>query len=84
MTARTRKLDLRGLVGPLLLLKVSRAFRDLPVGGVLDVKWETMEPAEVLQRVLPGGAYRLLGTGPRRLRVEKTRDNDQEQEGGIA
>jgi TusA-related sulfurtransferase len=54
------KLDLRGLLIPLSLLKVTQGFRALKPGETLEVLWgEPESPQEVL-KVLPHASYEVI------------------------
>ena len=72
------KLDLRGLIIPLTLLKVSQIFRELEPGETLEVLWSDPEAPEGLFKVLPQASYKLLSIDELgkanpyyRLRLEK-------------
>ncbi len=57
-----RRLDLRGLLIPFTLLKVSQAFREIEAGEILEVLWgEPQVPGE-LYKVLPEFSYEVVLT----------------------
>jgi TusA-related sulfurtransferase len=57
-----RRLDLRGLLIPFTLLKVSQAFREIKAGETLEVLWgEPQVPGE-LYKVLPEFSYEVVLT----------------------
>ncbi len=57
-----QRLDLRGLLIPFTLLKVSQAFRELEAGETLEVLWgEPQVPGE-LYKVLPEFSYEVVLT----------------------
>jgi len=57
-----RRLDLRGLLIPFTLLKVSQAFREIEAGETLEVLWgEPQVPVE-LYKVLPEFSYEVVLT----------------------
>ena len=53
-------LDLRGLLIPLSLLKVTQRFRALKPGETLEVLWREPESPQELFRVLPHAAYEVI------------------------
>jgi TusA-related sulfurtransferase len=54
------RLDLRGLLIPLSLLKVTQRFRALKPGETLEVLWREPESPQELFRVLPNAAYEVI------------------------
>jgi TusA-related sulfurtransferase len=54
------KLDLRGLLIPLSLLKVTQSFRALKPGETLEVLWREPESPQELFRVLPHASYEVI------------------------
>jgi TusA-related sulfurtransferase len=54
------KLDLRGLLVPLSLLKVTQSFRALKPGETLEVLWREPESQQELFRVLPHASYEVI------------------------
>ena len=74
------KLDLRGVLIPLTLLKVTQTFRELEPGETLEILWSDPETPKGLFKVLPAASYELLSmdeigkANPYfRLRLEKKR-----------
>ncbi len=72
------KLDLRGLLIPLTLLKVTQTFRELKPGETLEILWSGSQAPEGLFKVLPAASYELLSVDEMgkaspyyRLRLEK-------------
>ena len=60
MERKTKKLDLRGLLIPLSLLKVTQSFRALKPGETLEVLWREPESPQELFRVLPHASYEVI------------------------
>ena len=56
----TQKLDLRGLLLSLMLLKVSQTFRALQPGETLEVLWGDADIPENLFKVLPAASYEVI------------------------
>lgn len=54
------KLDLRGLLTPFTLLKVSQTFREIQVGEILEVLWGEPADTAALFKVLPASSYQLI------------------------
>jgi TusA-related sulfurtransferase len=54
------RLDLRGLLIPLSLLKVTQSFRALKPGETLEVLWREPESPQELFKVLPHAAYEVI------------------------
>jgi TusA-related sulfurtransferase len=54
------KLDLRGLLIPLSLLKVTQRFRALKPGETLEVLWREPESPQELFKVLPHASYEVI------------------------
>lgn len=54
------KLDLRGLLIPLSLLKVTQSFRALKPGETLEVLWREPQSPQELFRVLPRASYEVI------------------------
>jgi TusA-related sulfurtransferase len=54
------KLDLRGLLVPLSLLKVTQSFRALKPGETLEVLWREPESPQELFRVLPHASCEVI------------------------
>jgi len=72
------KLDLRGLLIPLTLLKVTQTFREIEPGETLEILWSGPEAPDGLFKVLPAASYELLSMDEMgkvshyyRLRLEK-------------
>lgn len=54
------KLDLRGLLTPFTLLKVSQMFRSLKPGERLEILWGDADSPDALFKVLPDADYDLI------------------------
>jgi TusA-related sulfurtransferase len=54
------RLDLRGLLIPLSLLKVTQSFRALKPGETLEVLWREPESPQELFKVLPHATYEVI------------------------
>lgn len=54
------KLDLRGLLTPFTLLKVTQTFREIQVGEILELLWGAPADSAALFKVLPASSYELI------------------------
>jgi len=55
-----QKIDLRGLMVPFTLLKISNAFRALAKGEVLEVLWSDSDALDDLVRIIPESSFELI------------------------
>jgi len=53
-------LDLRGFITPFTLLKVSNTFKEMSVGGTLEVLWSNSETSSDLFKVLPASSFEVI------------------------
>jgi TusA-related sulfurtransferase len=54
------KMDLRGVIIPFTLLKVSQAFKTINPGETLEVLWSDPETQNDLFKILPESSYDLI------------------------
>ncbi len=54
------KIDLRGLMVPFTLLKISNAFRALKKGEILEILLSDSDAMDDLVRIIPESAYELI------------------------
>lgn len=57
-----QRLDLRGLMIPFTLLKVSQAFREIKAGETLEILWGEPQVPDELYKVLPEFSYEVILT----------------------
>ena len=59
-TGNQQKLDIRGLIIPFTVLKVSLALKNLDDGDTLEVLWSDPDTQDDLFKVLPAASYDLI------------------------
>ncbi|MBW1895378.1 MAG: sulfurtransferase TusA family protein [Deltaproteobacteria bacterium] len=53
-------LDLRGFITPFTLLKVSNTFKEMSVGGTLEILWSNPETSSDLFKVLQSSSFEVI------------------------